>query len=84
MVGPDQTCGVPGRTISENLCHIRDLIEYAEHEDIPLALLSLDQETAFDRVEWVFCCVSLTFLISVQTFAVGSSYFTRTSNRLWS
>ncbi len=51
VVGPDQTCGVPGRTISENLFFIQDLIEYAEQEDIPLALLSLDQEKAFDWVD---------------------------------
>ena len=54
VVGPDQTCGVPGRTISENLFLIRDLIEYAEREDVPLVLLSLDQEKAFDRVDWGF------------------------------
>ena len=51
IIGPDQTCGVPGRTISSNLFLIRDLLEYVEREDIPLALLSLDQEKAFDRVD---------------------------------
>ena len=54
IVGSDQTCGVPVRTISENLFLIRDLIDYAEQEDIPLALLSLDQEKSFDRVDWGF------------------------------
>jgi hypothetical protein len=54
IVGSDQTCGIPGRTISENLCLIRDLIEYADRADMPLALLSLDQEKAFDRVDWAF------------------------------
>jgi hypothetical protein len=42
------------RTISENLVLIGDLIEYAECEDVPLALLSLHQEKAFDRVDWGF------------------------------
>ena len=79
VVGPDQTCGVPGRTISENLFHIRDLIEYA-----PLAFLSLDQEKAFDRVDWSFLLRVLDSLISVQTFADGSNCFTQMSNRLWS
>ena len=54
VVGYDQTCGIPGRTISENLTLVRDLIEYADRADIPLALLSLDQEKAFDRVDWSF------------------------------
>jgi hypothetical protein len=54
VVGTDQTCGVPGRTISENLSFIRDLIDYVEPEDLPVALLSLDQEKAFDRVDWGF------------------------------
>ena len=54
IVGYDQTCGIPGRTISENLMLMRDLIEYAVRADIPLAILSLDQEKAFDRVDWSF------------------------------
>ncbi len=68
VVGPDQTCGVPGRTISENLFHIRDLIEYAERENIPLALLSLDQEKAFDRVDWGF------LLRVLDTFNFGPDF----------
>ena len=54
IIGPDQTCGVRGRTISENLFFVRDLLEYVEQEDLPLALLSLNQEKAFDRVDWGF------------------------------
>lgn len=54
VVGSDQTCGVPGRTISENLTLICDLIDYADHADMPLAILSMDQEKAFDRVDWAF------------------------------
>ena len=44
IIGLDQRCGVRGRTISENLAGVRDLLEYVEREDIPLALLSLNQE----------------------------------------
>ena len=54
IVGSDQMCGIPGRTISENLTLICDLIEYADRADLPLALLSLNQEKAFDRVDWAF------------------------------
>ena len=54
VVSPDQTCGVPGRSISENLGLLRDLVDYAEMEHQPVAFLSLDQEKAFDRVDWQF------------------------------
>ena len=54
VVSPDQTCGVPGRTISENIALLRDIIDYAESENLPVAFLALDQEKAFDRVDWHF------------------------------
>ena len=68
IIGPDQTCGVPGRTISSNLFLIRDLLEYVEREDIPLALLSLDQEKAFNRVNWGF------LLRTLETFNFGPTF----------
>ena len=68
IVGPDQTCGVRGRTISENLAGVRDLLEYVEREDIPLALLSFDQEKAFDRVDWGF------LLRILETFNFGPQF----------
>ena len=43
---------VCGWTISENLVAVRDLLEYAKREYIPLAI-SLD-EKAFNRVDWGF------------------------------
>ena len=43
IIGPDQTCGVRGRTISSNLFLIRDLLEYIDREEILLALLSLSR-----------------------------------------
>ena len=68
IVGPDQTCGVRGRTISENLAGVRDLLEYVEWEDIPLALLSLNQEKAFDCVDWGF------LLRILETFNLGPQF----------
>ena len=50
----DQTCGVPGRSIFFNLNLVRDLIEYCNSKNLPLAIISLDQEKAFDRVNWNF------------------------------
>ena len=75
IISPDQTCGVPGRTVSSNLFLIRDLLEYVEREDIPLTLLSIDQEKAFDRVDWGFLLRTLeifnfgpTFLCWIELF----------------
>lgn len=54
LVNPDQTCGVKGRAGSFNLLLIRDIISWVEERDLPLCILSLDQEKAFDRVNHEF------------------------------
>lgn len=54
LVNPDQTCGVKGRSGSLNLLLIRDIISWVEERDLPLCILSLDQEKAFDRVNHEF------------------------------
>jgi len=46
----DQSYCVPGRHISDNVRFISDATCYANHENIPLAIVSLDQEKAFDRI----------------------------------
>ena len=50
----DQTCGGPRRSIVSNLNLVRDLIEYCNSKNLPLAIICLDQEKAFDRVNWNF------------------------------
>lgn len=54
VVHRDQTCGVPGRFIGENVTFLRDVVSYAESAGTAVAILSLDQEKAFDRVDWGF------------------------------
>ena len=51
VVAPDQTCGVPGRYIGENVAFLCDVVELANEYNLPVALLSLDQEKVFDRVD---------------------------------
>jgi len=53
VVNKDQTCGVPNRFIRENVALLRDVVEFAS-SSTPVAILSLDQEKAFDRVDWSF------------------------------
>ena len=45
---------VPGRSIFSNLHLVRDLIECCNFKNLPPAIISLDQEKMFDRVNWNF------------------------------
>lgn len=49
IVSPNQTCSVPGRSISSNLTLLRDTLNYIERTNETGILVSLDQEKAFDR-----------------------------------
>ena len=53
-VDPDQTCSVPGRSISSNLALLRDTLDFIERTSKTGILVSLDQEKAFDRVNRFF------------------------------
>lgn len=54
IVNIDQTCGVKGRSSCLNLILIRDILSWVKERDLPLCLLNLDQEKAFDRVNHAF------------------------------
>ena len=51
---------VPGCFISENVALLRDLAHYCEVTNFPAAILSLDQEKAFDHVDWSFLFSTLS------------------------
>ena len=54
LIHTDQTACIPGRTINDNVSLIRDVIHYANETDTPLAMVSIDQLKAFDRVSHDF------------------------------
>ena len=54
IIHEDHTCSVKGRVIQENLSIIRDIIYYANKTKDNIALVSLDQMKAFDKVDWNF------------------------------
>lgn len=54
LVNKDQTCGVLGRYIGENVAILHDVVHYATTTGDPVGILSLDQEKAFDRADWGF------------------------------
>lgn len=59
IIHPDQTCGIPGRRIADSLALVRDTVQYIHGRHVHAALVSLDQEKAFDRVSHEFMCRAL-------------------------
>ena len=53
IIGPFQTCGVKGRSI-DNLRLLRDLVNFVDGRNLDCLVISLDQQKAFDRVNWSF------------------------------
>jgi exonuclease III len=51
LITTDQSYCIPNRSIHTNLHLIRDSIDYANQRNLPLAVISLDQASAYDRVE---------------------------------
>ncbi|CAM2115704.1 unnamed protein product [Caretta caretta] len=68
VVHPDQTYTVPGRSIFDNLFLVRDLLELGRRDGLSFALLSLDQEKAFDRVDHGY------LLSTLQAFGFGPQF----------
>lgn len=52
IIHPDQKGFVPGRNINEANRMIQDIIDYFEETDDEGIIVFLDQQKAFDRVEW--------------------------------
>ena len=50
LIHADQQCSIVGRKIQNHLHFIRDIITYTKEKQMQAAIISLDQEKAFDRV----------------------------------
>ncbi|CAM2105795.1 unnamed protein product [Caretta caretta] len=68
VIHPDQTYSVPGRSIFDNLFLVRDLLELGRRDGLSFALLSLDQEKAFDRADHGY------LLSTLQAFGFGPQF----------
>lgn len=55
----DQVGFIPGREARDNTIRTISLISRARTSDIPMCLLSVDAEKAFDRVDWDFLRATL-------------------------
>ncbi|CAM2106432.1 unnamed protein product [Caretta caretta] len=68
VIHPDQTYTVLGRSIFDNLFLVRDLLELGRRDGLSFALLSLDQEKVFDRVDHGY------LLSTLQAFGFGPQF----------
>ena len=68
VVSPDQSCGIPGRFSGENIRLLQDVADFADGNGIGGAIVSLDQEKAFDRVEHSY------MLKVLERMGFGSSF----------
>jgi len=59
IIQEDQSCGVPGRTIHDNVHIIRSIIEYYSKFREPIGIAQWGQEKAFDRVNHEYLFKSL-------------------------
>ncbi len=67
IIHKDQSYCVKGRSITDNLHLMKDLIDYAQYNNHNIGILSLDQEKAFDRVDHQFLFKTL------QSFGFGKN-----------
>ena len=75
VVDRDQTCEVPGRFIGENGALLRDVVDFAFFSDTPVAVLSLYQKKAFDRVDWSFMRATLSAMSFGSSFIAWVNLF---------
>ena len=67
IVADDQTCGVPGRTILNNVFILHDVV-ICKQKNIPAGIISIDQMKTFDRVNWAFMYKTLQAFGFQETF----------------
>ncbi|CAM2118337.1 unnamed protein product [Caretta caretta] len=68
VIHPDQTYTIPDRSIFDNLFMVWGLSELGRRDGLLVALLSLAQEKAFDRVDHRY------FLSTLQAFGFGPQF----------
>ena len=51
IIGEEQTCGIPKRTIFDNLHFLRNTFDYCKERSLTCIALCFDQAKAFDRVD---------------------------------
>ena len=59
IISKEETAAVKGRTIIENFQINRDIISFANNNNLEASIITLDQEKAFDRINRKFLLKTL-------------------------
>ena len=68
IIHPDQSYGIPGRTIQDNIIFTNAMFSYIEQKNIPAIYLNIDQEKAFDRVPHQY------LFETIEKFGFGNNF----------
>lgn len=68
LVRPDQTGFIKGRSSSNNIRRLLNIIQMASNEEIQGLIVSLDSLKAFDRIEWPY------LFYTMEKFKLGTGY----------
>ena len=82
VVERDQSCGIPGGFIGENVAYLRDIVHFCSCSGVPAAILSLDQEKAFDLWIGVSSVPPLRPWVLALHLLTGLCYFIQVSRVL--
>ena len=75
IIHSNQSCGVKGRNPIVNNRLLQDIVDDLNHRGIGGAVLSLDQEKAFDRVDWSYLLRVLRCMNFGESFCQWISLF---------
>ncbi len=76
IIGNEQTCGIKGRSLHQNLSLIRDTFLYIQDRKLPLCVVGLDLEKAFDSLDHLFYVKCYRVMDLASQFLDGSIYYT--------
>ena len=68
IIHNDQSFGIKGRNIQDNILLIKSLLDYIEQKNLGSIFLNVDQEKAFDRVSHKY------LLLTLRKFGFGPKY----------
>ena len=84
IVKDDQKAYIEGQQIIENVRLTQDIISMCDENDSEGAIIFLDQQKAYDRIEWGYLKMCVEKFVLNQNFVTGFSSFTSSVRAVFS